>query len=361
MSTSSPFRTENNHEYRWPPETVSEEADTLYQRVTHKIGEGEPKPFMRNYVAKRIVDWQVENAEDLRWFFNSYINQPEHMELTELESNEFPLDQQWWNDTLDKAQRQDERAQLKIEAWKAGELPHLKSRPATPYKVNSLLRLTPQQKLIKFLKALPDIHRDRAAVRGTDVHKLAEDVGQGQDVVIEDDVLFAHVENAVKFFDHYQPRFIEVESVVYSDIHGIAGQFDWLAEFEVAQLRKVVDNGLCDGLTEDVERWEQEGRKTVAIMGDYKTSEKGIKATIALQFASYSMPGNWIGRVDGTKDPMPVIDGYWGINVREDDYEVVPVVVDEDVRNALIHIHGVADWMTDTSKRVLKNQPARKS
>lgn len=296
MSASSPFRTEDNQQYRWPPEPFPV-IEKWYERATHFFGPGEPKPWMKPWVSKLIAEGALEKTDEIRkYLYFLPISPPK----------EFPVDQAWWDDVLRRGANQDDKA---VRNGKK------------PWKVASLLRMDPKAKVLMYLKALPDIKRDKAADQGTAVHHYAEELSRGNPVDVPD-YLVAHVDNALRFFNDFQPKFIEIESVIYSDRFGYAGQFDFLAEID----GKIV-------------------------MGDYKTSEKGIKESIAPQFALYAN-ADFIGREDGTKSPMPRIDEFWGISIRADDYEVVPVRVDEEIWNMTMAFATAAKW-SEVSKTVL--------
>jgi hypothetical protein len=126
------------------------------------------------------------------------------------------------------------------------------------------------------LKAIPWQARDEAAVRGTDVHAIAEEILHGREAEVPEH-LVAHVEGYVRWLDEFSVEPILTERQVASRSLWYAGTFD-----------AIVTLG---GLT-----W----------LLDWKTS-KGVYGSTALQVAAYEGAEFYVDD-DGNEQPMPHID-----------------------------------------------------
>lgn len=91
------------------------------------------------------------------------------------------------------------------------------------------LRSMGRYKMVAALKETPWETRDTAAVRGTEVHALAEQLVHGAEVEIPDH-LTGYVEGYVRFLDRFQPRPILTEKSCANRKHWYAGRFDLIAE-----------------------------------------------------------------------------------------------------------------------------------
>lgn len=160
---------------------------------------------------------------------------------------------------------------------------------------DELAFMSPSERL-KALKAARYADRDAAARRGTDVHKLAEQLVAGAEIEVPD-ALAGHVEQYVRFLDDWQPQPILNEVTVVSFRHGWAGTLDLVAEFPT--------------------------RDTIALC-DLKTSRSGIFAETAWQLAAYRHADIYID-ADGAERPMPTVDEVLAIHVRADGYSLIPV------------------------------------
>ena len=150
---------------------------------------------------------------------------------------------------------------------------------------------------LKTLKRARYEDRDAAARRGTEVHDLAEHLLKGQEVKVPDE-LRGHVEAYVRFLDEWEPTPVVVEKAVVNYTYGYAGTLDMVVDLP-------------------------DGRRVLA---DIKTTRSGIYGETALQLAAYRYAEVYI---DGDDEiPMPTVDDTWGIWVRADGYDVVPLVAD---------------------------------
>ncbi len=82
--------------------------------------------------------------------------------------------------------------------------------------------------MVAELKQVPWTARDRAAVRGTDVHSLAERLVKGEQVEVPEH-LDDYVTAYVRWLDEWNPQPVLVETFVFSRKHWYAGRFDLLA------------------------------------------------------------------------------------------------------------------------------------
>jgi len=146
--------------------------------------------------------------------------------------------------------------------------------------------------LVAALARVPWTARDRAAVKGTDVHDLAAQLVGGEEVEVPGH-LTGHVESYLRWLDEWQPVPLLTEAPVGHRVHWWAGTLDSLV--------------LMDGAN-----W----------LIDIKTGS-GVYPEAALQLAAYS--GAEFAVVDGVEVPLPAVDHLAVLHVREDGYDLVPV------------------------------------
>lgn len=91
------------------------------------------------------------------------------------------------------------------------------------------LRQMGRYKMVAALKETPWEQRDTAAIRGTEVHDLAEQLVHGKEVEVPH-ALAGHVDGYVRFLDAFQPRPILTEKSCANRTHWYAGRFDLIAE-----------------------------------------------------------------------------------------------------------------------------------
>lgn len=135
------------------------------------------------------------------------------------------------------------------------------------------------------LKGIPWEKRDEAAVRGTDVHKLAEDVLHGREVDVPEHLL-AHVEGYVRWIDDFAVEPVLTERQVANRKWWYAGTFDAIVRIGDEVL-------LCD----------------------WKTS-KGVYGSTALQCAAYRGAEFYVDE-DGGETPLPDVDGLAVVHITE--------------------------------------------
>ncbi len=164
-----------------------------------------------------------------------------------------------------------------------------------------------------YLKEAPFRDRDAAARRGTDVHRLAERLQNGEEVDVPPE-LVAHVDSYLRFREEWQPEDEIIEGVVVNRTQVYMGTFDSIATLpgfreacERARLQVIPDGD--------------------RILYDIKTSRSGVYPEVALQLAGYRYAEVYLTDPDGLCDetPMPEVDGCAVLHVRADGYDLVPV------------------------------------
>jgi hypothetical protein len=297
VSASSPFRTETDANYRWPPEPG--EIEREYVRVTKLINAGEPQPWMKPWVSKLIAEEAVRMSVEERDSDYDY--------------------RYWFEQTRLGFVLKDADAKKENDRRLAGDSTSrlLKCDYTTTWDA-----MSSAEKVAKYVKETPDRKRDLAANKGTAVHKLVENIELGLDVIVPAE-LQPYVDNFRRFRKDFPITYTDIEATVYSDTYGYAGQCDAFAEY--------------DGKT---------------IILDYKTGESGIKTSIALQLAAYA-GADFIGREDGSKDDVPAFDEFWGVSIRADGYDVIPVAVTDETFNYFLGVRETALWMAKKKSEVL--------
>lgn len=155
---------------------------------------------------------------------------------------------------------------------------------------------------VDFLKALPNQRRDDAAIRGTEVHKLAERYIQGEEVEVPEH-LQSYVNGYVRFIEDFNPTSIHEELVVASRTHGYAGRLD--------SIQDIPGLGRC--------------------LVDYKTSN-GIYGQTALQVAAYRYAEVYLDGFDADgnaiEHPMIEVEKTYVLHIQPDEYTLLPLAAD---------------------------------
>ncbi len=153
-----------------------------------------------------------------------------------------------------------------------------------------------QDPAIAMLAAIPEAQRDTAAVRGTEVHEIAERYINGEEVEVTSE-LMPYVRGYAKFVDDHDPEPLHDEIYVASKEHGYAGKLD-----SIQRLKR-----LHPGL----------------VLVDYKTSRK-VRGQYALQCAAYRY-AEFAQLPDGDDIPMPEVDDVYILHIQPEGYDLVPV------------------------------------
>jgi hypothetical protein len=174
----------------------------------------------------------------------------------------------------------------------------------------------PASKKLDTLKGARYADVDQAAKRGTEVHEIAEQLLHGREVPVPDE-LAPHVNSAVRFLDEWKIRPILTETVVYSLRGRYAGTLDM-----------VVTSDLLPGRV---------------ILADWKTSRSGIYGEAALQLSAYANADFYVDEagVDQPVESLGITD-HWGIWIRPDGYDVLPLDASEETFKFFQYISVVA-------------------
>ena len=178
------------------------------------------------------------------------------------------------------------------------------------------------------LKTLEGAHyadRDAAGKRGTEVHRLAEQLTKGAEVAVPDE-LAGHVESYVRFLDDHDiaPVLTESSVVYLKPLNEYAGTLDLIADFPHLGQRL-----LCD----------------------IKTARSGVFPDNALQLAAYRYATSYL---DGTGlEPMPEVDGCAVIHVRADGYSLVSLEAGPAEHRFFLYCRQLWRWQNEASKTVV--------
>jgi hypothetical protein len=143
---------------------------------------------------------------------------------------------------------------------------------------------------------------DRAKDRGTEVHRAAEKLLAGEAVQVPEEIA-GHVESYARFLDGFKVEPVHVEFSCVSYKWGYAGTADLCAWVQLPERGRVLS------------------------LQDLKTSRSGIFGETALQLAGYRYADVWV--INGEEvEPEPV-EFCFGIHVRADGYDLLPVEVGE--------------------------------
>lgn len=151
--------------------------------------------------------------------------------------------------------------------------------------------------MIAAVKIAHKTKRDTAGARGTDVHTFAERVLKGEEVEVPE-ALAGYVESAVAFMEDWRIEPLVIERPLASREHRYAGKCDLIA------------------------------RACASHVGifDFKTAASGIYGETALQQSAYAN-SEFYAAEDKTEHPIPElgIEAAYGVHLRPDGYEVIPL------------------------------------
>lgn len=166
-----------------------------------------------------------------------------------------------------------------------------------------------QGPMVQALKDVPWQQRDEAANRGTEVHDFAERIARGEEVDVPD-LLVGHVESCLAFLDEWDIKPVLIEQCVGSRQYKYAGKLDLVAD-------------------------HNQGPRAIF---DYKTSKSGIYANTAFQLVAYGM-AEFYGE-NGEETPMSEvgIEASYGVHIRADGYDVLPLKYGEQVYDEFLCI-----------------------
>lgn len=177
---------------------------------------------------------------------------------------------------------------------------------------------------IDLVKGSPYRDRDKAAKRGTEVHRYAELLGREQEVEVPTE-LIGHVDSYLAFRDEWQPTDEMIELVVFNRTVGYGGTLDLIATLP--------GYGRC--------------------LVDLKTNRSGPFGEVALQCAAYRYCEFYLDQATGKEAPMPEIDNVFVLWVRADGYDMKPVEAGPAEFRMWRYAQQVAHFCEERSKVVI--------
>lgn len=161
-----------------------------------------------------------------------------------------------------------------------------------------------REPMVGALKGVPWQKRDDAAERGTKLHDYAENLLHGREVDVPDE-LVPVVENALLFLDEWKIQPVLVEAAVGSREHWYAGTLDLIADYT---------NPVTGGRGRGIFDWK---------------SGKAIYAEAVFQLNAYAH-AEFYG-LRGDEKPVPGVGAAFGVHIRPDGYDVLPLRFGPDV------------------------------
>jgi hypothetical protein len=180
---------------------------------------------------------------------------------------------------------------------------------------------------VDLLKGAPWRDRDRAAHRGKEVHRLAEQLVSGEEVEVPQE-LAGHVDSYLRWRDDWGPDNELAELSICNATWRYGGTLDLLCQLKP---------------------WP--GEWTLV---DFKTGRSGIYGEVALQMSGYAHAEFYLDQAD-RQWPMPEIQHYMAVWLRTDGYDCYPVDVGEREWKVLLWARQVGLWLEERSER---NAPA---
>jgi hypothetical protein len=153
---------------------------------------------------------------------------------------------------------------------------------------------------LSMLSGIPNQKRDHAAVRGTEVHALAEKYIAGEAIEV-DPYVQPYVDGYAQYITDWNPVSVHEELMVASRKHMYAGRLDSIQDIPAR------------------------GRALV----DYKTSS-GVYGEYALQCAAYRHAEVYVDE-NGDTQPMLPVDEVLILHIQRGTYDLIPVQADEEV------------------------------
>ena len=189
---------------------------------------------------------------------------------------------------------------------------------------------------------------EKAAARGTEVHRIAHGIMLDEPVAGEREDVEAYVGQYSAFLEEWEPEFLMAEAPVYSPKWRYAGTLD--AIVKVGELTYVMD------------------MKTTAKPPSHPGSRPPYPE-IALQLVAYAraelvgLNARSIGEESAKRyysydeaaayEPMPEVDGALALVVSPFDYVLCEVRIDDAIWKAWLHTREVARYQLETSRAVI--------
>jgi plasmid stabilization system protein ParE len=211
--------------------------------------------------------------------------------------------------------------------WAAKSVAEFAADNAGP--VVSLLASGNRQAAIDLMKGSPNRDTAQAAEAGTAVHDLFERLAKGEEAGRVHPDLEPYVGIFRGFERQFSPEFIHLEQTVWSETHGYAGSFDFMARLT-----------------------DPDTKETGLYIGDWKTTRSGVHAEVALQMTAYSR-ADYIVTPAGEKLEIPKLDGGVVVHARPEGGKVVPTRLDDELFEIFLALRRVWEYDREISKTVL--------
>jgi PD-(D/E)XK nuclease superfamily protein len=166
---------------------------------------------------------------------------------------------------------------------------------------------------LRELERAPWAERDAAAARGRDVHDYAARLAGGEEIDVPEH-LVGHVDSYLQFVEDWRVTEVAVEVPVVNRRWKYGGTLDLLATFA-------------------------DDPHVVVI--DWKTGASGVWPETALQCAAYAHAEHMLNG-DGSESPLPPIVGGFGVWLRADGYDLLPLNITDDVFRVFLYAMQVA-------------------
>lgn len=168
---------------------------------------------------------------------------------------------------------------------------------------------------VDLIKGAADRSRNRAALRGTAIHQLAEQIADGHAVNVPDEHA-GHIDAYLRYIDDWHPETIAVEGPILSRRWQYAGTFDWV--------------GRLHGDT---------------VMVDIKTGATGVWPETCLQLAAYRHAEVTLDAA-GREVPMHATSAGYALWLSDDGtYELLPCESGPEMFAVFLHACHVGGFM----------------
>src|SRR5690606_28993252 len=186
-----------------------------------------------------------------------------------------------------------------------------------------------RQAAVDLMKGAPRRDTAQAAEAGTAAHDLFERLAKGEEAGRVTPELAPYVGIFRGFEQQYAPEFVHLEQTVWSETHGYAGSFDFMARLT-----------------------DPDTKETGLYIGDWKTTRSGVHAEVALQMTAYSR-ADYIVTPAGEKLEIPKLDGGVVVHARPEGGKVVPTRLDDELFEIFLALRRVWEYDREISKTVL--------
>lgn len=176
---------------------------------------------------------------------------------------------------------------------------------------------------VDLLKRAPDRDTKKAAEIGSEVHDVFEQIAIGKPPRRLHPDIQVYAAHFQEFMEEFEPEFVFMEETVWSEKHSYAGSFDVL--------------GRIGG---------------ELVIGDWKTTRSGVHEEVALQLSAYRH-ADYIIRPDGSRVPMPQVEGGFVLHVRPEGWGLYPIRCDEVIFEKFLSLREVFDWERDMKANVV--------